>query len=44
MKKHSLIFVGLRYILKNTCLDVKMLPLLMLYVNGMAVHTKALSL
>lgn len=44
MKKHSLISVDMRYILANICLDVKMLPLLMLYVNGMAIHTKALSL
>lgn len=42
--KHSLISVDIRYILPNSCLDIKMLPLLMLYVNGMAVHTKALSL
>ena len=32
------------YILAYICFNIKMLPLLMLYVNDMAKHTKAWSL
>lgn len=44
MKPCSLSSVDMMYILAYICLDVKMLPLLMLYVNDMATHMKPLSL
>jgi len=41
MKPCSLISVDMMYILAYICFNIKMLPLLMLYVNDMAKHTKA---
>lgn len=40
----SLVSVDMMCILAYICSDVKMLPLLMLYVNDMAIHMKTLSL